>query len=1026
MSSWKHYGGKNSYEGGRINTDSLTVNTLVIKDAYEGDLYMNGNLTLKNLDIVQSLDVNQHLNVGENVFIGGNTTVKGNMVIGSGINNLLKLNCTVEFIKFDFNVEDTLFTGNLATKGNIIANNYAFIGGNIIYFGPDSSHTIINNSVGMGINTLAPSAGLHLVTDNSTGLKIKSSQDNVESILVENQIGTAVKTFAYMPASDDYYSAGIEMFDATRNKVVGNIYIQSDKLYIRDTSYVDVFNKMVMDSSYVNLMNRLVVSPDSSEFDRSRDETLSVYCSKRDSTPFYENIYQINRNNKIYNSPAVTIQPNINDSDDGMATLTIDSSTHRLSMVGGTYAGDRSRAMGMFQLNDLTPSLVMVSGSSSQKYLSTTGINTFIPKTDSHVLHVNGPVHINNNDISAIYNTDFEICSMCHSKNNRGFIVAIGNKRVDGLGIRNQFLHSNNYGANWTTIDITSMVNIAGVKITSVYSYNSDNIFITGEQNTLLYGNTVQFNTVSGLNIASIPTFNHIFINPIQPAVNKLRGYFSIDLSSALVMFDINMGASTVSSVQTLSLDRNNSDLKARITHIYSIQAYDNRIYIGGVDDIGFGTIQPNGSDAYDVPISSAVIITCNSNIHTPISPPVVESRFEHKYNIDAASQAYRYTINDIQVFDNSYAVGVGNGITAFTKNGGQNWFYRDWAWNDDVTKPRIDISLNSCFIINETSVIAVGTNASSYRTDPSWNMLNNIYTTTDRFASTIPADLQQTPYIRYWEPMPDRFIDSSGKRELILSNTTFKKVLVLDKQNVLILNTSSPFTPSNSGSSILYNIFTPTYLNNADNVLDIYGPVSVVSDIKLSGDLVSTNTTESSTINVFNGTIRNIRFGGDADISIGNIYGNTNINSKLYLNEKVSIMNTENSISQTTGALCVSGGMGIAGNIYGGNIILSGRLYDTSDYRIKSGVISLHDISYNVDDLNPIYYLNKNTKRHDMGFLAHEMQTIYPFLVNGKKDGESLQSIHYSGLIAVLVKEVQELKKENAKIRERLSHLEL
>ena len=52
------------------------------------------------------------------------------------------------------------------------------------------------------------------------------------------------------------------------------------------------------------------------------------------------------------------------------------------------------------------------------------------------------------------------------------------------------------------------------------------------------------------------------------------------------------------------------------------------------------------------------------------------------------------------------------------------------------------------------------------------------------------------------------------------------------------------------------------------------------------------------------------------------------------------------------------------------------------------------------------------------MGFLAHEVQELYPFLVNGEKDGKEMQSINYMGFIALLVKEIKDLK-ERVKILE-------
>jgi hypothetical protein len=59
-------------------------------------------------------------------------------------------------------------------------------------------------------------------------------------------------------------------------------------------------------------------------------------------------------------------------------------------------------------------------------------------------------------------------------------------------------------------------------------------------------------------------------------------------------------------------------------------------------------------------------------------------------------------------------------------------------------------------------------------------------------------------------------------------------------------------------------------------------------------------------------------------------------------------------------------------------------------------------------------------SNRQDMGFLAHEVQEIYPFLVEGVKDGDTTQSMNYQGLIAVLVKEIQYLKKRVAILEEK------
>jgi hypothetical protein len=85
-----------------------------------------------------------------------------------------------------------------------------------------------------------------------------------------------------------------------------------------------------------------------------------------------------------------------------------------------------------------------------------------------------------------------------------------------------------------------------------------------------------------------------------------------------------------------------------------------------------------------------------------------------------------------------------------------------------------------------------------------------------------------------------------------------------------------------------------------------------------------------------------------------------------------------------------------------------------TSDYRVKTNVMAL-DASFNVDVLKPVTYINTRHGRQDIGFIAHEVQEHYPFLVNGEKDGEHMQSLNYIGLIGILTKEIQDLKRRLA-----------
>jgi hypothetical protein len=88
-----------------------------------------------------------------------------------------------------------------------------------------------------------------------------------------------------------------------------------------------------------------------------------------------------------------------------------------------------------------------------------------------------------------------------------------------------------------------------------------------------------------------------------------------------------------------------------------------------------------------------------------------------------------------------------------------------------------------------------------------------------------------------------------------------------------------------------------------------------------------------------------------------------------------------------------------------------------TSDYRIKENVEDLAP-SFTVDNLRPVSYYNKQSKKNDIGFIAHEVQEHFPELVSGEKDAEDYQSLNYTGLIGILTKEIQDLKKEMKELR--------
>jgi hypothetical protein len=110
--------------------------------------------------------------------------------------------------------------------------------------------------------------------------------------------------------------------------------------------------------------------------------------------------------------------------------------------------------------------------------------------------------------------------------------------------------------------------------------------------------------------------------------------------------------------------------------------------------------------------------------------------------------------------------------------------------------------------------------------------------------------------------------------------------------------------------------------------------------------------------------------------------------------------------------------------NITLGTGTVSAASYNTtSDYRIKENAVTL-DKTFSLDKLRPVTYTNLSSGKQDIGLIAHELQEVYPFLVTGEKDGAELQTVNYTGLIGVLIKEIQVLSSKVSNLEVQVGEL--
>jgi hypothetical protein len=197
--------------------------------------------------------------------------------------------------------------------------------------------------------------------------------------------------------------------------------------------------------------------------------------------------------------------------------------------------------------------------------------------------------------------------------------------------------------------------------------------------------------------------------------------------------------------------------------------------------------------------------------------------------------------------------------------------------------------------------------------------------------------------------------------------------------------------TPSNP------SLFGPSLISLADKN---YPAISIQTDVSGSTWPVYLNFIPQVTAKQYNDSVQE---GDSLILNYQDVSGNfTAINLTFWDNTS-----TPSGVRIAPTETTISGDLTVTGTIFCNSVIPI-----PSDYRIKEN-ITLLDHTYNIDDLHPIKYYNTKSKNEEIGFLAHEVQEKFPFLVHGDKDGENLQRLNYIGLIGILVKEVQDLKNE-------------
>ena len=196
--------------------------------------------------------------------------------------------------------------------------------------------------------------------------------------------------------------------------------------------------------------------------------------------------------------------------------------------------------------------------------------------------------------------------------------------------------------------------------------------------------------------------------------------------------------------------------------------------------------------------------------------------------------------------------------------------------------------------------------------------------------------------------------------------------------------------------------------------------------------------------LGMFN-TVSLNRNGGDSAFAFGNSLNVTAKNStaigvgasvsgddSMIIGVGADASGTEVTDTNTLAIMGASGGVGIgitSPNVeldVSGSIEYTGTLSDVSDRRLKQNIQSLDDGALaKIDQIDTVSFeMKDNPSVTEFGVIAQDFEKVYPELVNTADDDMGTKSVNYMGLIAPMIKAMQEQQQQIKALQQELKEL--
>ena len=615
--------------------------------------------------------------------------------------------------------------------------------------------------------------------------------------------------------------------------------------------------------------------------------------------------------------------------------------------------------------NSLTPNFISAQSYDSSSILfMTTSVNTF---NSTYFKHSN------------LVQTGDSLIAYGDSGNNTnqsmGLVIAPTNSTLTGAGIRMD--QSGNVGigniaGTGYSLDVCGNMRVSGSIIGDSVKYNS------GSFNTI---GTIQLDA-SSININGQPDGSHNLIlrtgkNSLTPNTISVQTY---DSSSNLILTTSVSGGIYSSLVKTGDsiISFGDSGIAGSSTDVSMglvIAPRNTNAGIGGIRIDSYGGVGIGTTAATNalLDISGAADATNNMILRTGNSSSMPNYISVQTYDSSSRLILTTSVNTSTSSFNHSKLVQTGDSLIA----------YGDSSNNTNqsmglVIAPTNSVLTGAGIRLDQSGNVGIGKSpGASYSLDVSGNV--NI---TGSINTGSVSNNSITTGSLYTVSGLSSFTGISMNNSTTVNNTTAFQIY-MDGTNTAVFNNKSNGTG--------YYFYTSSSAN-------------LVFGIGNNGNTQVSNSSSNGGMTVY-GSI--IVYNGNLTVSSGSITAG-------------------NGLTVSSGGLTVtSGGLTVSsGNISVNSGSVSATSFNaTSDYRVKENVVPL-DSQYTIDVLRPVHYYNTLSKREDIGFIAHEVEEYYPFMVTGEKDGSGNQTLNYSAIIPILVKEVRDFKQETQSLKDELKGL--